>query len=140
MATARTIRRSYDEALAHLGLNLSEASLLALLDENGQLPQSTLSTKLGIRPAATGAAIDALTKRGLLHRIPNPDDRRSWVVELLDTGRTLAKKVCAIDASVRQTLRVGTTRDERQQLASLLVKIQQNLAATGEDQIKNGQV
>ena len=48
MATARAIRQAYDLRFAELGLNLSEASLLAYVEESGALTQTRLAERLGI--------------------------------------------------------------------------------------------
>ena len=40
------MRRAYDEHLADTGLNQSEASVLALLDEDGAMSQSAIARRL----------------------------------------------------------------------------------------------
>ncbi|MGH1488637.1 MAG: hypothetical protein ACRBK7_04460, partial [Acidimicrobiales bacterium] len=53
--------------------------------------------------------------------------RRVWLIAITDAGAQLVAEITAIDHVVRSELRVGISREERQQLASLLVRIQQNL-------------
>ncbi|MFN3218802.1 MAG: MarR family winged helix-turn-helix transcriptional regulator [Acidimicrobiales bacterium] len=133
MATARAIRQCYDQRFADLGLNLSEASLLAFVEESGPLTQTRLAQRLGLGRAATGSVIDSLEKRGLVERQPDPDDRRVWLVTVTRTGKDLVEQVNASDQVLRSELRAGISRADRQQLAALLVRLQENLAAALDD-------
>lgn len=139
MATARAIRQCYDQRFADLGLNLSEASLLAFVEESGPLTQTRLAQRLGLGRAATGSVIDALEKRGLVERQPDPDDRRVWLVTVTRTGKDLVDQVNASDQVLRSELRAGISRADRQQLAALLVRLQENLASVlGDGRSSNG--
>lgn len=134
MAAARQIRCLYDQRFAELGLNLSQASLLAYVNEFGPHTQTALAERMGLGRAATGTVIDQLETRGLLVRTPDPGDRRVWLIAITDAGNELVADITEIDTVVRSSLRAGISRDERQQLASLLVRIQQNLANCMNDQ------
>ncbi len=128
MAAARQIRCLYDLRFAELGLNLSQASLLAYAHEFGPNTQTTLAERMGLGRAATGTMIDQLEARSLIQRMPDPQDRRVWLISITESGQQLVEEITAIDEVVRESLRVGITRSERQELASLLVRIQSNLA------------
>jgi DNA-binding MarR family transcriptional regulator len=129
MATSRSIRRTYDARLAHLNVNLNEASLLANLDERGPLSQRQLADTIGIGRAAGGVVIGNLEARRLIERRPDPRDGRAVLVATTTAGRELAGKIAAVDKTLRAELRVGLTRDERAKLAELLSRLQTNLAA-----------
>lgn len=126
MQTARAIRRAYETRLAPLDLNLSQASILGFL-AGGPASQTQLASSLGIGRAAAGAIVDSLEKRGLVERQPDPGDRRVWLVAVTKAGAALAKPVQEIDRALRTDLRAGISRNERQLLAELLVRLQQNL-------------
>lgn len=128
MSTAAAIRTAYDDRFADLDLNLSQAMLLAYVAEFGEDTQSRIADRLGIGRAATGNIIDNLEKRDLVQRQPDPDDRRVWLVAVTADGKALADQVIEIDIVFRADLRKGITRAERQQLSSLLLRVQQNLA------------
>lgn len=129
MAAARQIRCLYDQRFAELELNLSQASLLAYVNEFGANSQTTLAERMGLGRAATGTMIDQLEARGLIDRLPDHDDRRVWLISITTAGARMVDQINAIDGVVREDLRVGISRDDRQQLASLLVRIQRNLAS-----------
>lgn len=129
MATARLMREAYDDALAHLDLNLTEASLLAYVVESGPLKQTSIADHLGIGRAAAGNVIDRLEHRDLVTRSSDATDRRVWLVEATPAGIDLAGRVTDVDVQLRRGLRRGINRDERQLLADLLVRLQRNLIA-----------
>ena len=127
MATARAIRRAFNIRYAPLDLNVTQASLLAFLDERGPQSQTQLASALGMGRAATGLVITALEKRELVERTDNPEDRRSWLIALRSEGETLIEPIHEVDRKLRSELRTGISRAERQQLAALLLRLQSNL-------------
>jgi DNA-binding MarR family transcriptional regulator len=128
MATARLVRVAFDTRLASLDLNLTQASLLGYVNEFGATTQTDLADHLGIGRAAIGSVIDRLQARGLIERQPKPDDRRVWLVAITDTGKDLAAQVNQVDQVLRAELRHGLGREERQALAWVMTRLQQNLA------------
>lgn len=129
METARKIRKAYDQVLSPLGLTLPEASLLAFINEAEPMTQIRLSECLGSGRAAIGSRVDALERRGAVERRPDPNDRRVWLVYITEQGRSLVDEVTVVDRGLREQLRHGTSREERQQLAAVLLRLQSNLAA-----------
>ena len=136
MATARAIRQSYDQRFNDLDLNLSEASVLAYVAEHGALSQTQIAKSLGLGRAATGALIDVLEDRALVQRQTDPDDRRVWLVEITIAGKELVEEVYIRDQILRKQLRTGITRQERQQLAAVLVRLGNNLASVLAEEIE----
>lgn len=128
MATARAVRQAYDFSFADLDLNLSEASLLAYVAEHGALTQTRLAERLGLGRAATGSVIDALERRSFVERHPDPDDRRVWLVDVTAGGKEMVERITERDQVLRRQLRAGISREERQQLAAVLVRLGNNLA------------
>jgi len=129
IGAAQAIRNAYDVRLAPIGLTLSLASLLAYVADFGPVNQTRASEHLGQGRASTGAQVDRLEQLGHVARLPDPDDRRVWMVAITASGRELVDKVTEIDAVLRAELRSGISRSERQQLAAVLVRLQRNLVS-----------
>ena len=129
MAAARQVRSVYDDRMAALDLNLTQAGLLAYVDEFGPHSQVELAERLGLGRAAAGTVVDQLERRDLVRRTADPADRRVWRIELTESGAAIVAQIVDIDVVLRAELREGITKAERQQLASLLVRLQHNVAA-----------
>ncbi len=129
MATARLLRTAFDARLAALDLNLTQASLIGYVDEFGPTTQTDLADHLGIGRAAIGSVIDRLEARGLVERRPRPDDRRVWLVAITPAGDDMARRIADVDAVLRAELRRCIGREERQALAWVMTRLQQNLAS-----------
>jgi DNA-binding MarR family transcriptional regulator len=128
MATSKSVRRAYDLRLAGIGLNLSEGCLLAYVAEHGPITQTQVAERIGMGRAPAGAIVDHLSARSLLVRLPNPADRRVWLLSATPEGTELAARIAEVDRTLRAELREGLSREERQQLANTLVRLQENLA------------
>jgi MarR family transcriptional regulator for hemolysin len=129
MSTARAVRRAYDGAFARIGVNLSEASVLAHLQNSGPLTQTELARCIGTGRARMGAWIDGLEAKGAVVRQADPQDRRVWNVALSPAGRKLWAETARIDKMIRRQLRAGTSEDDRAVLDALLMRIHQNARA-----------
>ncbi len=127
MATARLVRTAFDARLEPLAVNLTQASLLGYIAEFGSTTQTQLADRLGIGRASIGAVVDQLEARRLVVRLPNPDDRRVWLVAITPGGSELAVEIADVDAALRAELRRGIGREERQALAWVMTRLQQNL-------------
>lgn len=128
MSLARGIRRAYDLRLQEIGLNLSEASVLAKAQESGPAMQADLAKHMGVGRAAMGSVVDSLEARGLVERQPKPGDRRVWLVASTAAGEEVAKQINKIDESLRAELRAGISRKERRELTQLLNRLRDNVA------------
>jgi DNA-binding MarR family transcriptional regulator len=128
MATSRSIRGAYDLRLEEIGLNLSQACLLAHVAEHGPLTQTQVAERIGMGRAAAGTIVDNLSASELLVRLPHPGDRRVWLLSATAQGLERAARIAEVDMALRTELREGLSREERHQLANTLVRLQSNLA------------
>ena len=126
LSTARAVRRAYDAALAELGVNLSEASVLAHLQDGGPLTQTELARRIGTGRARMGAWIDGLAAKGAVERQADPHDRRVWNVALTPAGHKLWQATVGVDRSIRKVLRAGSSPEDRARLDALLTLINRN--------------
>jgi DNA-binding MarR family transcriptional regulator len=76
------------------------------------------------RPSATMTNIlDALEHRGWAHRIPNPDDRRSVLVEITDAGKAVCDQFLPGIRTLDKAITAGLTEAERSTLMDLLTMV-----------------
>lgn len=110
IATARISGR-----LGDFGLAIGEFDVLASLRRAGAphaLPPSTMARMMMLSPAAMTNRLDRLEGRGLLTRVPNPDDRRSVLVRLTAAGRDLVDRAVAAHVANERDLLAALDDDE----------------------------
>lgn len=109
------------------GLTPSQFAVLSALWERDGIPFKELAAANWCTPPTMTGIVDTLEKKGLVIRQPNPDDRRSLLVCLTDSGRALQKTVRSMDAMFQNccdTLNASETK----QLGKLLQKLDASLS------------
>jgi DNA-binding MarR family transcriptional regulator len=118
--------RRQEAVFSRFGVNRGEVGALSALRVAGP-PHRLSPTRLGrglmLSSAGVTSRIDRLERRGLVRRLPDPDDRRGVIVELTDEGAKLVDEaVIAVAESDRQLL-ARLEPDEITQLQGLLKKL-----------------
>jgi DNA-binding MarR family transcriptional regulator len=94
---------------ASLGVSTSEGHLLTYLASYSPSPVGELGSIFGLKGSTLTSMLDRLEERGLLARRPNPDDRRSFLVEISKPGEQLAgalrREIEAFEAEVVRRLK-----------------------------------
>jgi DNA-binding MarR family transcriptional regulator len=113
------LERRQEQVFSRFGLNRGEVGALSALRIAGpphQLSPTTLSRGLMLSSAGITSRIDRLERRGLVRRLPDPNDRRGVIIELTGEGvAAVDQAVAALMASDRQLL----ARFEPGELATL---------------------
>jgi len=76
-----------------------------------------------ITSATATNRIDRASERGLVRRLPDPNDRRGILVELTAAGKALADRAIAMQFAMLAKQLSVLTRSERKQLGDLLAKL-----------------
>jgi DNA-binding MarR family transcriptional regulator len=110
-------------------LTFSQVRALCVLEHaDEELALTALAPRLGLSPAATGRALDALADRGLVDRRPDPLDRRVKRLALTDAGHETAQRVLSAkrDAVLRfaQSLGDGEREELSRALAPVLARVE----------------
>jgi len=118
--------RRQEGVFSRFGVNRGEVGALSALRVAGP-PHRLSPTRLGhglmLSSAGVTSRIDRLERRGLVRRLPDPDDRRGVIVELTDEGaKVVDEAVRAMAESDRQLLE-RFDGDEMTQLQALLKKL-----------------
>jgi DNA-binding MarR family transcriptional regulator len=128
---ARLIGERLAATAAEHGLQIGEGDVLFTLFRAGpphrlsptQLAESTLVTT-----GTMTSRLDKLEVRGLVRRIPNPDDRRSLVVELTREGHALVDGLVGEHVANEERIMSALSDREREQLTRLTRKLLAQLA------------
>ncbi len=104
-----------------LSLTWNEYHYLEALAE-GSLRLSELAQKMGVSKASVSTMVRKLEARGLLERLPDPDDRRASRVQLTGVSRQLQAEDRRVYRALCTQLKAGLSTDEFTQLSHLLIK------------------
>ncbi len=102
------LAKRQESVFGRFGLNRGEVGALSALRVAGQphrLSPTRLAKGLMLSSAGVTSRIDRLERRGLVRRLPDPDDRRGVIVELTDQGlEVVDAAVSALAITDRQLL------------------------------------
>ena len=111
------------ERLEPLGLSPRAWGVLCTLVESGPLTQIELATATATDRTAMVYLLDELEQQELVERMPNPGDRRSYLIHLTPLGTQTQRKAAAELATQADTLLKPLAAAERRQLVDLLTRI-----------------
>lgn len=74
------------------GLSLPNMHTIEILGIFGDMRMKELASKIGVTTGTLTITIDKLEKKGLVKRIPNPSDRRSFMISLTEKGLQMHKE------------------------------------------------
>ena len=115
--------RAYQSAFAPLGLNAGDFGVLAPLRRAGEpfeLTPTELARHRMITSGGMTAALDKLERKGLVTRVPNPNDRRGTLVRLTDDGRRLIDEAMELHTACEHELVSVLSADDLRELERIL--------------------
>ena len=124
------LRRAHQRASAIFLSVLADAQLtptqffaLARLYETGKLSQNRLGRLAAMDPATIQGVIRRLQERGLIERLPDPNDRRRTVLSLSPLGRETVAALLADAQSIGEEILSPLDAEQRRTFLSLLKKL-----------------
>ncbi len=124
---ARRLRAIQRRTVDAVGLTPPQYVVLdALWERDGRPLKDLAAIAHCTRPTVTGL-VDALERKRLVTRRPNPDDRRSLLVTLTEEGRALRGSAPTV-ADIYRGCCSGLNPAETRRLAALMKKLDSSLA------------
>jgi len=116
--------------LATYGVPQPVMTCLAVIEgADTPMTPSEISERMLHSSATVTNTLDALERQGWARRIPNPDDRRSVLVEITDEGQAVADRFLPGIRVLEQVMLAELTSAERATLLRLLAKVLKGTAA-----------
>ena len=122
----KKLKQIQRETIKETNLTPPQYVVMTLLWERDGRPFMELAAAVHCTRATMTGIVDTLEKKGLVIRAPNPDDRRSLLVQLTDEGKNLQKSTPTLDR-IFHSCCVGLQPDEARQLSYLLKKLDASL-------------
>jgi MarR family 2-MHQ and catechol resistance regulon transcriptional repressor len=128
--TMVTFDRAHTTELTPHGLTLPQFNVLTVLHRSGRpLTMGMLGQAISVRPTKLTGVVDALVGCGLVERMLNSGDRRSFLIGNTDAGEELLSRLLPDHWRHLASLMSGLTREQRAQLASLLEQLRESIEA-----------
>ena len=121
--TRDTLKEIIKEDVKGYGLNVTEFGTMEALYHKGPLSISQILKKVLIANSSMSYVLETLETKEYVQRKKNPKDKRSFVIELTEKGKTTFE--CMYDHH-KKTIRArldALSEDEEKTLQSLLKKI-----------------
>jgi len=114
---------------AEFSMTLARFDYLAQLHRHpGGLRMSALSRFLMVTGGNVTGLTDELEKEGLVERLAEPDDRRSYRVSLTKKGSKLFERIASVHEAWVISIFAGMTPPQKSQLLDLLGRLRVQLA------------
>jgi DNA-binding MarR family transcriptional regulator len=129
---ARLAGMRIDAFAASQGLTRGEGDVLFTLRRAGppyRLSPSALAESLLVATGTMTNRLDNLERRGVVRRIPNPEDRRGLDVELTPMGRKAVDRAVTAHVAREQEMLAPLSAREREQLTRITRKLIAHLEA-----------
>ena len=125
----RYIERILTDTLKEFDLNQGEYKVLVNLKGTGDATCSPgdLCDRMLVSSGSMTNRLDRLEEAGLIHRRPDPNDRRGVIVELTDEGDRLIEAAVYVQGRKEKRLFEDLSEDERESLEAILRKLLHSL-------------
>lgn len=129
----RLLRRRFERAAEAegIGLSASEARTLAYIAVYEGRRQTALADIMNVDPMTLVGYLDALERKGLVERCPDPTDRRAKLVRPSPTAAAMVERIRTVGRHVRENATDGLGDGDVAALRRALTRMIENLSETG---------
>lgn len=119
--------KRFTPLLERSGLSMREMHVLLFFANNPDYDTARDVTEYrGIAKSQVSRAVELLTARGLLRRVPDGDDRRVVHLSITEEGLPLAREAQAVQAACGRRLLEGISPEEEARFRGLLETVLEN--------------
>ena len=112
-------------------LSPSARGVLAVVEGAGEpLEPSVIAERLVVTTGSMTSLLDNLEKRGLIRRLPHPDDRRKLLIDITPDARAIVDELLpSLHARERDVIGAALTTSQQRALLTDLARLQEAAAA-----------
>jgi DNA-binding MarR family transcriptional regulator len=116
-------------------LSATAKMALAVIEGAGEpLEPSVIAERLLITSGSMTSMLDTLERRGLVRRMPHPEDRRKLLVEVTDEAVAILDELLpSLHQREKTVIGAALSAEEQRKLLELLAKVQEAAAAVDGD-------
>jgi DNA-binding MarR family transcriptional regulator len=132
--TSRKISRILNIYLKPYHITTEQWSVLRTLSESDHISQKELSEIADKDQATLTKILDLLEKNEFAKRIPNPSDRRSFLIKITEKGTELAGEIAPYIEDVFSKIIHGIGEESLEIYQNVLLSIEKNIDSLLKDQ------
>jgi MarR family transcriptional regulator, temperature-dependent positive regulator of motility len=116
---------AFDAAMRSAGTDLTPVQFAALqaIQSFPRIDQTGLAREIAYDRVTTGGVVDRLESKGLVKRVGNPRDRRTWLLELTTMGAAQLDLVLPVIRKLEEGILSALEPDERALCLAILKKL-----------------
>ena len=127
LGAASSIHDFIESRLSTVGLSIPRLAalqrLVIRLDAGGSLPLGQLADRLACVKSNVTQLVDRLEAEGLVTRSSDPEDKRSRLAIITDTGRQVHQEGARIQRQVEEELFATLSVDDSVRLSEIIAKL-----------------
>ncbi len=104
----QTFEQKFNLALIYSGLRLPQYRVMDFLEKSGKITVSDLSRQYNVSRATISVLVNELIRVGIVTKIKNRADKRSFYIKLSDSGskrlETARQEINIVEDKISQTL------------------------------------
>ncbi|WP_312630623.1 MarR family winged helix-turn-helix transcriptional regulator [Pantoea piersonii] len=124
---ARGFARLSEARLKPLGFGVGQVPVLVALSNNLAATQRDLARFVRVEQPPMAQMLTRMERNGLIHRTPDPKDRRSSRIKLADAAKDRLPVACSVILEANKEALKGFSKSECEQLSALLTRLILNL-------------
>ncbi|WP_449620402.1 MarR family winged helix-turn-helix transcriptional regulator [Robertmurraya sp. Marseille-Q9965] len=124
---SKKMTRIINHYLKPYHITTEQWAVLRTLHESSQIPQKELSIKTDKDQATLTKILDLIEKRELVRRIPNPTDRRSFLIEITEKGTSLVQELTHFIEEIFTKIVSGIEQDKLAIFQEVLHSLENNI-------------
>ena len=125
-ATAKTLSRAFDDALAAVGGSTPIWLVLQAVKSTEVATQGELATAIGVRQPTLTHNLDTLERAGLVTRTRDPGNRRVQRIAVTESGEQVFLRLRRAAAAFEGRLKAGLDEEDVTTLRRLLAQLEEN--------------
>ncbi|WP_246206626.1 MarR family winged helix-turn-helix transcriptional regulator [Virgibacillus ihumii] len=124
---SKKISRIVNHHLKEFNITTEQWAVLRTLHEYGLITQKTLSDRADKDKATLTKILDLLEKHHYTERVRNPEDRRSFFIQITEKGSSLVEEVGPYLDTVYSEIIEGIDRDKLSLYQEVLNSLEKNI-------------
>ncbi|OMF38679.1 hypothetical protein BK133_00260 [Paenibacillus sp. FSL H8-0548] len=124
--TGRRLNQRLHQLFLEHDVTPEQWTLLMCLEDHNGITHKDLALRTDKDPANITRLVDQLERKALVRRVANPNDRRSQLLYLTDTGKLNAQLLAPIEADFVAQVLSDISEQEIEAFRSFMAKINKN--------------